>query len=46
MARMADVRAQMTRMDTACTQAGISPGGCADLLAMTLLAHFAAQPNP
>lgn len=36
------IRARLTRWNEALTRARISPGGCADLLALTLLAHFMA----
>ena len=39
-ARMEALRARLTRWDEAFIRARISPGGCADLLALTLLAHF------
>ena len=39
-ARMDAIRARLARWDEAFIRARISPGGCADLLALTLLAHF------
>ena len=41
-ARMEAVRERLARWDEAFIRARISPGGCADLLALTLLAHFMA----
>ena len=38
--RMDAIRARLARWDEAFIRAHISPGGCADLLALTLLAHF------
>lgn len=38
--KMEDWRAYMEAWDGEASEAGISPGGCADLLAMTLLAGF------
>lgn len=40
--RMDAIRARLARWDEAFVRARISPGGCADLLALTLLAHFMA----
>lgn len=37
---MDGLRGRLERWDEALSAAGISPGGCADLLALTLLAHF------
>ena len=37
---MEEIRRRMTRWDAQLSAARISPGGCADLLALTLLAHF------
>ena len=39
-AQMDDIRARLAAWDAQLSAARISPGGCADLLAMTLLAHF------
>ena len=39
-ARMEAIRERLARWDEAFIRARISPGGCADLLALTLLAHF------
>lgn len=39
-AGMEALRARLARWDEAFIRARISPGGCADLLALTLLAHF------
>ena len=39
-ARMDAIRARLARWDEAFIRARISPGGCADLLTLTLLAHF------
>ena len=41
-AKMDAIRARLVRWDEAFIRARISPGGCADLLALTLLAHFMA----
>lgn len=38
--RMEEFRARLARWDAEMSAARISPGGCADLLALTLLAHF------
>ncbi|MGN0996624.1 MAG: citrate lyase holo-[acyl-carrier protein] synthase [Candidatus Ventricola sp.] len=40
--RMPRLRERLTQWDDALSAQGISPGGCADLLALTLLAHFMA----
>lgn len=40
--KMEAIRARLTRWDEALIRARISPGGCADLLALTLLANFMA----
>jgi len=37
---MEEIRARMAAWDVQLSTARISPGGCADLLALTLLAHF------
>ncbi len=37
------IRARLSDWDTHLSAAGISPGGCADLLALTLLAYFMKQ---
>ena len=39
-AKMPGVLARLSEWDTAMSAARISPGGCADLLALSLLAHF------
>ena len=36
----ADVRRALSQWDAELSAQGISPGGCADMLALTLLAHF------
>ena len=40
MHRMEAIRTHMAQWDARLSAARISPGGCADLLALTLLAHF------
>ena len=40
---MEEIRLRMTRWDMQLSAARISPGGCADLLALTLLAHFMSE---
>ena len=40
--RMPQLREQLAQWDDALSAQGISPGGCADLLALTLLVHFMA----
>jgi len=39
-AEMKEIRSRMQQWDALLSAEGISPGGCADLLAMTLLAYF------
>ena len=34
------LRFRLTRWDAELSAAGISPGGCADMLALTLMAHY------
>lgn len=38
--QMESIKQVLARWDEAMSEKGISPGGCADLLALTLLAHF------
>ncbi|MBR5301271.1 MAG: citrate lyase holo-[Clostridia bacterium] len=38
--QMDSIRQTLMRWDEAMSEKGVSPGGCADLLALTLLAHF------
>jgi len=37
---MEEIRAQLEQWDAELSAARISPGGCADLLALTLMAYF------
>ncbi|MBQ7012725.1 MAG: triphosphoribosyl-dephospho-CoA synthase [Oscillospiraceae bacterium] len=39
-AQMASIRQSLVRWDEMLSEKRISPGGCADLLALTLLAYF------
>ena len=39
-AESARIRSALSRWDAELSAQGISPGGCADMLALTLLAHF------
>ena len=40
-----NLRGELARWDEEVTEQGISPGGSADMLALTLLAHFMTQPE-
>ena len=42
-AQMEDIRARLAAWDAQLSAARISPGGCADLLAMALMAHFTGE---